>query len=186
MDDQRLHDLMRHPCATVDPPTHRLVEAGLRNGRRQRRRIRAAEFATGAAVGAGIAVLGATFLSGSGGRRGTVAEPAGHGAGGAGGTVTMTSPALLQTALDTLPRPGRTSGYSGAFLDGFLEASFRYDDGHGAAAVNVSMAYRADHPTPKNVTAPAACKTRSAGCTVFRDGSHAQVDQRHQYEDGRT
>jgi len=181
MDDDDFGTLFRRAVATLDPPSERLAEAGLQRGRRQRQRRRLAGVGTGAAVLAGVVGLGAAVLSaGAGGGSGRTAA----GSGGAR-PVAVTPQAVLQTALDTLPAPGRTSGYAGAGMDGYSGTTFVYDDGHGAAAVQVTLEYPPAHAGRKSPGAVVVCKTKADGdCSVLADGSHLRLRQGQQDTSG--
>ncbi len=185
-DDERFGALFHRAVTTLEPPTQRLVDAGLARGRRQRRWIRGAELGTAALVLGAVGVLAASLLGGGAvPDRGAPAATGGNSAPPAATTVAMTSQALLQTALDTLPRAGGTTGYRGTVVDGFVSASFVYDDGAGAAEVDVSMTSPPAASGPKSA-AVTRCVAGVPGCSVLADGAHVMVRQGHQYNDSRT
>jgi hypothetical protein len=189
-DDDRITAVLQRAARTLEPDTAKLVAGGLARGRRRRRLVRGAEALSAFALLAGVAGLAAALLPfGGGAGRGS----AGHSApvGGSGPvstvapTVLMSPQALVQTAVDLLPRPGATSAYGGNAMDGSVTGRFVYDDGHGAAQIFVALAYPSAAPTPKSALAAAGCVAGSAGCQVLADGAHAQIRQGHQYSDGR-
>lgn len=189
-EDERFSAVLHRAVSTLEPPTERLVCGAIARGRRRRRWIRGAEVGTTAVVLAGVAGLvvalipargsGPTTVSPAGpAHRTTAAKPVKS----LPTTVATTPQALLQIALDTLPRPGKTSHYSGNFGTAFASAWFVYDDGHGAAAVTVAIQAPSSEPHAAVIT---PCTPRTAGCSVLADGSHVQVRQGKQYQDGRT
>jgi len=183
MDDDDLGTLIHRAVATLEPPTQRLADGGLQRGRRERRRRRIAGAGTGAVLVSGVVAVAAAALAGGtgGGGKGTPAA----GSGGAR-IVAVTPQAVLQTALDTLPRPGDTAGYAGASMDGYAGANFVFDDGHGAAALQVAVGYPPAAAGPKDAGSISPCSIKTSGCTLLPDGGHLQVRQGHQYDDGRT
>lgn len=176
-DDERVGTLLLRAVRTMDPPTQRLVAGAVVRGRRRVRLIRCAEAVTGVGVLAGVAALTVALLPGVSGRSGTL--PAGASAPvrqasitstPAQDTVPMTPQALLQIALDTLPRPGSTSHYSGNSSPGQVGTGFVYDDGHGPALVSVSLEF----PLLSDGLG-AACQI--SVCTTLSDGSKLAVYQ---------
>jgi hypothetical protein len=182
MDDEQLGAVLHRAVSTLEAPTERLVAGGIARGRRRRRIVLGGQLASGAAVVAGVIALIVMLLPGSSGRRTPAAGPSTTPP-AAGGTVPVTPQVVVQTALDTLPRPGTTSKYDGRAFDGFAAGSFVYDDGHGAAAIDVSLTYPGASPKASAPIAP--CATGSDGCRVLADGTHVLVRQGHQYSDGR-
>lgn len=193
-------------AAYTEPPgiraaERRLIEAmsaanPMTHGPRPRGRTWAAAGA-GAAVVAAVAVSVALIAPGSGG------DPRPQSAGEAPASTSAPTPAhtaerppaaevpitaqvLVQTAVDLLPRPGKTSRYGGNFGTGFVGGQFVYDDGHGAAQIYVSVTYPTGGVSAKENGGVGPCVAGSAGCTVLPDGAHAQARQGHQYTDGRT
>jgi len=186
MDDDDLGTLIHRAVATLEPPTQRLADGGLQRGRRQRRRRRLAGAGTAAALVTGVVAVSAALLVGGTGA-GTGGGPDTPAAGGGAHLVAVTPQAVLQTALDTLPRPGETTKYAGASLDGYAGANFVYDDGHGAAAVQVAVGYPPAGAGPKNAGSVSPCAIKAGSrCTVLPSGAHLQLRQGHQYDDGRT
>src|SRR5947209_709872 len=107
-EDDLIAATLHRAVSTLEPPTARLVAGGIARGRRRRRVVIGAEVLTGAALVAGVLAMVAAFLPGSHGGATAAAgslTPIGEAA-----VVPMTPQALLQTALDTLPRPGSTTG----------------------------------------------------------------------------
>lgn len=190
-EDERFSAVLHRAVSTLEPPTERLVSGAIARGRRRRRWIRGAEVGTTAIVLAGVAGLVVALIPGGSSapasappagpvhRTTTAAKPARP----KPTTVAMTPQALLQTALDTLPRPGKTSHYAGNFGTGFASAWFVYNDGHGTAAVTVAIQAPTSAPHAAVIT---PCTPRTAGCRPLADGSHVQVRQGTQYQDGRT
>jgi hypothetical protein len=170
-DDERFGAALHRAVSTLDAPTGRLVEGAIRRGRRRRRWVRGAEVLTGAAVLAGVATLVVALVGGTspgrkpngpvavGGAR-TPARPAAD---------LITPQALLQTALGLLPH-GTTSRYAGNYSAGDVNAQFLYNDGHGAAQVDVSL----DYP-PLGGDLGGACQIST--CTNRPDGSTLAVYQ---------
>jgi hypothetical protein len=176
-DDAQVGTLLLQAVRTLDAPTERLVAGGLARGRRRVRLIRGAEAFTGLGVLAGVAALVVALLpsgdSTHGGAQPGAASPpvqASTTAAPARDTVLMTPQALLQTALDTLPRAGTTSHYSGNSSPGQVGASFVYDDGHGPALVSVSLEF----PLLSDGLG-AACQI--SVCRTLADGSRLAVYQ---------
>ena len=140
---------LRRAVSTLEPPTERLVAGGLARGRRRRRIRHTVAVGTGAALLAAVVALGAVLLPG------TTAAPRQRSVAGAPHATSappskpahrvvlpaLTPQALLQTALDGLPRAGRTTHYTGRSMSGFVGTEFVYDDGHGAAQVDVALEY---------------------------------------------
>ena len=185
-EDQRFSAALHRAVSTLEPPTERLVSGAIARGRRRRRWIRGAEVGTTAVVLAGVAGLVVALIPGGSSapasapsagpvhRTTTAAKPVRP----KPTTVAMTPQALLQTALDTLPRAGKTSHYAGNFDNSFVGTQFVYDDGHGAALIYVALA------TDQSFGPP--CAPRSAGCTVFADGVRVRFSAYKEYSDGRT
>ena len=97
----------------------------------------------------------------------------------------MTPQALLQTALDTLPRDGTTSRYAGNFDDNaFVGVQFVFDDGNGAAQIDVALQYPPKHVTPHAPEPIIGCRPASEGCTVLPDGAHASTHESLEYPYG--
>jgi hypothetical protein len=183
-DEHRFSTVLHRAVATLEPPTERLVSGGLARGRRRRRRVLCAEIATGLAVTAAVAGVVVAVIPGQTPHR------VGSNAGAQSPTISrpmsaMTPQLLLQTALDTLPRPGKTSKYAGNSEPGSVAAFFVYDDGHGAAAIDVSLTYPVAGLGPKQRAPIIPCTAQIDGCAVLSDGSHALSRKGHQYTDGR-
>jgi hypothetical protein len=170
MNDERMGTLLVEALRTLPTPTEQIVSGAMARGRRRRRIVRIAESLTIAAVCAGVAGLVIALLPRDEGS-GSTTPPGGHDSSATTAPdVPITPQALLQTALDTLPRPGQTTRYAGESTPGFVSAQFDYDDGHGAAKVAVSM----DYP-PLGAGLGSACEI--SDCTTRPDGSRLAVYQ---------
>jgi hypothetical protein len=184
-DDERFGTLLVQAVRTLDPPTDRLVAGGIARGRRRTRLIRGAEALTVLGVIGGVAALVVALLPSESSGRATI-RPADSLPPVAPTTVPMTPQALLQTALDTLPRPGTTARYEGNLGDGGVNASFVYDDGHGAAQIDVGMAWGTPTKLQPHALEPITpCDAGIDGCRILADGTHVQIRQGQQYQDGR-
>lgn len=174
-----LRTAMHRAVDTLEPPTERLVAGAIVRGRRHRMRRRTAEAGSAAVVlGAAAAIAVALLPGGAHLRAATQAAGSGSGSGSGPATsyavppppVPMTPQALLQTALDSLPRPGTTSHYAGNSAIGLLGTQFVYDDGHGAALISVDMNY-----PPAGAGLGDACQI--SVCRTLADGAKIAVYQ---------
>jgi hypothetical protein len=171
MDDERIGTLLVDAVRTLPAPTEKIVSGAIERGRRRQRIVRIGETLSVVGVLAGVVGLVVALLPGNS-ASGTM-TPAGASPDPtppSQPTVTITPQALLQTALDTLPRPGDTSRYAGEFMGGFVGTQFVYDDGTGAAKVLVSLNY-----PPLGDGLGAACQI--SVCTTRPDGSKLAVYQ---------
>lgn len=182
-EDDLIAATLHRAVSTLEPPTARLVAGGIARGRRRRRVVIGAEVLTGAALVAAVLAMVAVFLPGAPGGSGPAAASSAPSA--ESGTVPTTPQALLQTALDTLPRSGTTTGYSGSAGTGSVSAEFTYDDGRGGAAVIVALQYPVPGASVKESSPIVPCAAGDEGCAVLADGSHALIRQGHQYSDAR-
>ena len=182
MDDEGIRAAFHEAVATLDPPVERLVAGAMARGRRRTLVMRAGAALSVTAVLGGAAALVVALLPGPAAHRSSAIGPGGPSSGRVPATrsvsaiepgaqpdtVTMTPQALLQTALDTLPRDGTTSRYAGNFDDnGFVSVQFVFDDGNGAAQVDVAMQYPPKHVTPHAPEPIIGCRPAAEGCTVL-------------------
>jgi hypothetical protein len=199
MDDEGIRTAFHEAVATLDPPVERLVAGAMARGRRRALVMRAGAGLSVAAVLGGAAALVVALLPGAAADRTSKIVAGGSSPGSVHATrsaatikpaaqpetVTMTPQALLQTALDTLPRDGTTSGYAGNFDDNsFVGVQFVFDDGNGAAQVDVALQYPPKHVTPHAAEPVVGCRPASEGCTVLPDGAHAYTQESLEYPYG--
>lgn len=190
MDDD-VQAVFHRAVATIEPPDPaRLIAAGKARGRRLRRWRIAASAGSTITVLAAVVALAVTLIpSGAVRHSGAPAldpspskrpSTALHGPQLDHGVAT-TPQALLQIAIDALPRPGHTSRYAGNYVPGMADTQFVYDDGHGAAQIYVALV------TDPNADVDARpCAAGTSGCTVLPDGAHAMFTSYPEYSDNRT
>jgi hypothetical protein len=180
-DDDLLANALRRAVSTLEPPTTRLVDGAVTRGRHRRRVRRTLQAASGAVLLGAVAALALTLLPGGGS---TPHRPAVVG----GPAPSATRPAsphakvlpvitpqwLLRSALATLPRPGRTTHYTGRAFFGFVGTEFIYNDGHGAAEVAVALEYGPGVETAKQFCHDThfACERRADGSTLATHRGH--------------
>jgi hypothetical protein len=196
MDDEGIRAAFHEAVATLDPPVEHLVNGAMARGRRRALVMRAGAGLSVAAVLGGAAALVVALLPGRAAHRPSAIDVGGPSPGSVPAansvpatktarppdTVTITAQALLQTALDTLPRAGTTSRYAGNFDDnGFVGVQFVFDDGDGAAQVDVAMQYPQPHATPHPPEPVVACRAAAEGCTVLPDGARANTSEGLEY-----
>ncbi len=154
--DSHLTALLERAVDGLDSPTERLVRGGLQRGRRLRLRRRVIQGGSGVALIGLIAVVAVSLVPG--GSPAAQRTPAGrprattgsstvpataHGAGTA--VKESISPQLLaERTIKLLPQTAQISDLHGRSMAGDVLAEFVYDDGHGAAQINVSMGFRQD------------------------------------------
>lgn len=152
MNDLPLADEMRRAADHLHPPVDRLVDGGMRRGRTLRRRHRAAEgvaaFAVVGLTGGAVAVAPSVFAGHN--ATGQAAAPTHPGrpwmtqvtlSPAAGGSAQSAQfgvpPGQMATTLAGLLSGGTTSGLRTWSGGGFQAGSLTYDDGSGAAEVDV-------------------------------------------------
>jgi hypothetical protein len=191
--DRSVTELLNRAVTTLEPRLDLLVSGGAERGRSLRRRRRIAQAGSGLALAALIATVAVAVWpsTGTGGNRGAAAHrssavqppPASsptRTAQRADDSVAMTPQLLLQRTLDLLPGKPATHTYTGRAFPGWVGAEFIYDDGNGAAQVDVSMGFTEDGVH----AAQPPCQASDAGCSVLADGSHLQVFRGPEYSQG--
>lgn len=174
-----------HRASDVEPDVDALVTGGMHRGRHRVLAVRAVTGVSAAALAACVAVLVVALLPSGTARSQRASGPPSKTPPPAtvAKTVPITPQAMLQRAIDSLPRAGRTGDYGGNFGRGHVAVTLDYYDGHGAAALIMGL----DEPTSgPHAGAPAQCAPTEEGCRVLADGAHAMVRQGKQYQDGRT
>ncbi len=181
--DSQLTVLLERAVAELQSPTERLVRAGLARGRRLRRRRRAIQSGTGVAlVGLITVVVVSIVLGGSP----SALRPAGRAHAGTGPTsapshvhrasapaMQSISPQLLaERAIKLLPHNGTITDLHGRATAGDVMAEFVYDDGNGAAQIEVSMGFRQDGADGVDDSCNPSDPVYTETCTTTRDGSH--------------
>lgn len=181
MSDDQFAALFERAVGTLDPDVDRLVRAGVARGRRRQRFVRIAETGTALAVAGGLVTAGLLVSSGSDPVRPAPAARS-TSATQAVATVPITAQYALQHTIDLLPRPGKTSAYSGRIYhlwrgEDTVVGNFVYDDGHGAAYFAVAVQSGSTPPDP-------GCAVVALTCTHRADGSYleTEVTQEHAKE----
>jgi hypothetical protein len=176
--DSNMNDMLNRAVATMEPRTDLLIAGGLARGRTLRRRRRIAQGASGVALAGLIATVTVAAWPSS------TAPAAQHRNQAAGspqvGAVvahhapsaraTITPQVVAQRATDLLPAGAKPTHLSGNSMAGFVGASLTYDDGHGAALLEVSLDFG---PTSSGLGE--ACQI--SVCTTRPDGSKLAVRQ---------
>jgi hypothetical protein len=181
--DSQLTTLLDRAVAGLDSPTERLVRGGLERGRRLRRRRRLIQGGTGGALVGLIAAVVVSIVPG-GSPAATLAPggqtPAGTDSSKAPSTAHRAStpakesisPQLLaRTAIDLLPREGKISDLHGRAMAGDVLAEFVYNDGNGAAQINVSIAFRQDGADGVDDSCNPSDPVYAETCRTTPDGS---------------
>jgi hypothetical protein len=181
--DSQLTTLLDRAVAELDSPTERLVRGGLVRGRRLRRRRRAIQIGTGGAlVGLIAAVVVSIIPGGSPAATHTPGRQIQAGTGSS--TVPLTtqratapakesiSPQLLaQTAIDLLPHMGKITNLHGRAMAGDVLAEFVYDDGNGAAQIDVSIGFQQDGADGVDDSCNPSDPVYTETCRTTPDGS---------------
>ncbi len=192
--DPDVTELLNRAVATLEPRLDLLVAGGAQRGRSLRRRRRAAQAGSGLALAALIAtVTVAVWPSGrTGGHRAAASQQTSavqqpppvtaksHAVSPADDSVTITPQLLLQRTLNLLPGKPDTGTYTGRAFPGWVGAEFVYNDGNGAAQIDVSMGFTEDGIH----AAQPPCQASDPDCTVLTDGSHLQVFRGPEYSQG--
>lgn len=188
--DRNVTELLNRAVATLEPRLDLLVSGGAQRGRSLRRRRRIAQGGSGLALAALIATVAVAVWpssAGTAGHRGAAAlqssaepSPALSRTHQADDSVTMTPQLLLQRTLDLLPGKPTTRSYTGRAFPGWVGSEFIYDDGHGAAQVDVAMGFTQDGIH----AAQPPCQASDSGCSVLADGSHLQVFRGPEFSQG--
>ena len=168
--DSQVGDLLNRAVATLEPRTRALVAAGTARGRTLRRRRRITQAASGVALAGligGIAV--AVWPSGGAGaprrirtrpprrpRSCTDAPPTG----------TITPQVIAQRTIDALLSAGTVRNLSGNYDQDQAGTELVYNDGRGAALIDVSLDF---------VGAGQSAVCQIAVCTTRPDGSKLAV-----------
>jgi hypothetical protein len=195
MDPERgIPELLHTAVATLEPRTSALVAGGTCRGRTLRRRRRLAQASSGMALvgliaGVAVAVWPSSQPSSQPASRAAqrsappVSRPAPsprpHPATPA--TATITPQVLLQRTLALLPPHSSTSDYTGRSFAGWVGAELVYDDGAGAAAIDVAMGFVQDGISG----AQPPCADPAPGCRVLPDGAHLRVFRGSEFSQGR-
>jgi hypothetical protein len=188
--DRNVTELLNRAVATLEPRLDLLVSGGAQRGRTLRRRRRIAQAGSGLALAALIATVTVAVWPSStatAGHRGAALHqsdaahpPALSRTHQADDSVTMTPQLLLERTLDLLPGKPATHKYTGRAFPGWVGAEFIYDDGNGAAQVDVAMGFTQDGIH----AAQPPCQASDPGCSVLADGSHLQVARGPEYPYG--
>jgi hypothetical protein len=191
--DTQLSLLMNRAVATLDAPTELLVRGGLERGRRLRRRRRLLQAGTGAALVGLIAAVVVSLLPGTAPagslqaptrtRQSAAVLPTPRDTATAAtrAPVSISPQLLAQTAVGLLPRHGTITDLHGRGSAGTVLAEFVYDDGHGAAQVDVSIGFAQDGVSGIEDKCRPNDPNSTETCTVRPDGSHLATFRGKEY-----